>query len=40
MNHKYEYIYKIVFVGESSVGKTEFINRYSDNTFCDKIIGK
>ena len=39
MNNKCDYLYKIVFIGDSTVGKTDFIKRCTNNTYC-KTIGK
>ena len=32
-SHKYDYLFKIVIIGESNVGKTPFLLRYTDDNF-------
>ncbi len=34
----YHYIFKIILIGDSNIGKTSIINRYIHNTFNDKYI--
>ena len=31
--HKYDYLFKIYIIGESNVGKTAFLLRYTDPSF-------
>lgn len=37
-NHHYDFIYKILLLGDSAVGKTCFLLRYADDTFSDSHI--
>jgi Ras-related protein Rab-1A len=32
---EYDYLYKILLIGNSSVGKSSIFNRYVDNSYCD-----
>jgi len=34
----YQYIFKIILIGDSNIGKTSIINRYIHNSFSDKYI--
>ena len=36
INDNYEYIFKIIIIGNSNVGKTSIINRFTDKEFKDK----
>lgn len=37
-NESYNYIFKVIVVGDPSIGKTSMINRYVTKTFSDKYI--
>jgi GTPase SAR1 family protein len=37
-NLTFDCFYKVLLVGDSSVGKTSFIRRYIDNIFSDKVL--
>ena len=32
-NHKYDYLFKILIIGESGVDKTAFLLRFTDDSF-------
>ena len=32
-NHKYDYLFKILIIGDSDVGKTPFLLRATDDSF-------
>ena len=32
-SHKYDYLFKILIIGESGVGKVPFILRFTDDSF-------
>ena len=36
INDNYEYIFKIIIIGNSNVGKTSIINRFTDKEYSDK----
>ena len=38
-NHKYDHLFKILLLGESGVGKTEFLLRFTDDNFISNHIG-
>jgi Ras-related protein Rab-1A len=38
MNSSYDYLFKVVFVGNAGVGKSSLLQRISDNTFSDMYI--
>ena len=38
MNKEYDYIFKIVIVGSSSVGKSSILKRFADGDFQEKYI--
>jgi GTPase SAR1 family protein len=38
MNKHYDYIFKIVIVGSSSVGKSSILKRFADGDFNEKYI--
>jgi small GTP-binding protein len=37
-NDTYQFIFKIILIGDSNIGKTSFINRYINRNFTDKYI--
>ena len=39
-NHKYDYLFKILIIGESGVGKTAFLLRFTDESFTGNHITK
>ncbi|KMZ83048.1 hypothetical protein PVIIG_05470 [Plasmodium vivax India VII] len=36
--NKYDYLLKLLLVGDSSVGKSSILCRYSDNQFEEKVL--
>jgi hypothetical protein len=34
----YDALYKIILVGDTSVGKTSFLRRYNDNIFSEDVL--
>ena len=38
LHDNYDYLFKIVFVGDSSVGKSSIIIRFTDDTYNDQYI--
>lgn len=38
MNPEYDYLFKILLVGDSGVGKSSLLLRFSDDVFCDSYI--
>lgn len=38
MNPEYDYLFKILLVGDSGVGKSSLLLRFADDTFCDSYI--
>ena len=32
-SHKYDYLFKILLIGETGVGKSSFLLRYTDDVF-------
>ena len=38
LNPEYDYLFKILLVGDSGVGKSSLLLRFSDDIFCDSYI--
>lgn len=38
MQRNYDYILKVCFIGESSVGKTALLKRYADDVFEEEML--
>lgn len=34
VDHEYEYLFKIVLIGDSGVGKSNILSRFTRNEFC------
>lgn len=34
VDHEYDYLFKIVLIGDSGVGKSNILSRYTRNEFC------
>ena len=34
----YDCLYKVLLVGDTAVGKTSFLRRYTDNIFSDNVL--
>lgn len=34
MDHEYDYLFKIVLIGDSGVGKSNILSRFTRNEFC------
>ena len=32
-NHKYDYLFKLLIIGESGIGKTDLLLRFTDDSF-------
>jgi GTPase SAR1 family protein len=38
MQRNYDFIFKVVFVGPSGVGKTALLRRYADDSFDENLL--